>query len=231
MYHWKELHNAICKGDEMTTQTTPRSPLEVARQRLEAAQANLAKLEQQAEERANLGQRFADGETVEQLVESTGWSEERVRSALAAAGVLVPKRRKLTPDDMRQAEVLLRGGSSPRTVSDDLNVATSVIMRLAKDLGITQSARKRTPEQMRDLIALEAQMRRIYGAGFAALGEALRKWRAEHGEQPETEEAGVTVALTPEAPPEEPPVEPVVLTPEEQAKMEESDSNDIENWD
>lgn len=218
MYHWKELHNAICKGDEMATTTPTRSPLEIARARVIAEQEKLAKLEAQEQLRESLGQRFRDGETVDQLMALTGWSEERVRSALAATGALVPRKRKLTPEETDIATGLLRSGSAPRTVADDMNVATSVIVRLAKELGIGAApARKRSPEQMRDLIALEAQVRRIYGAGFAALGEALRKHRAEHGSEQETADTGTS--------------ENVVLTPEEQAKMEEPDANDIANWD
>jgi transcriptional regulator with XRE-family HTH domain len=233
-----------------TAPKTPQSALEAARARVAAEQEKLAKLEA----RASLAERFAAEEiTLEQVAEAMGVSTESARAALVSLGAITPRRRTITFAEEATAKTLLAAGKTTREVADEIGVVETIIRKIARDNNLLRRSTRRSPEKMAELAKLEEQVRGVYGAGFAALGEALRKWRADQASEAAGEpgaddlqpisaalsEATIDLGSEELPPPVAPPPaavpvnEPVGLSPEDEAKMAEPDAQpegDIADW-
>lgn len=223
-----------------TTMTPTQAAIARAKERIAAETARLAELEnsyvQEAELAAQVVTQFQDGASIPAVAAAYGMSENAVRTRLRQAGLLKVKRRGMTGLEGAQATNQLRRGKSVEEVSDDMQIAQSVIRRLAKDLGLITRGGSRTDAQLAELAELEEKFKRTYGAGFSAVGEALRKYRQRvpaGGPEEPSEEGEGEVSIS---------VGGVELSEEDLAKMNTPDSQpehevavpdaaNIEDWD
>lgn len=156
--------------------------VEVARKRVESAQALLDKRERTATARANMANDYDRGKgmRVRAIAEKYAVSEETVRVGLKAQGVYQPQKRVKITDELReQVTADLKAQKSIGEIASNYGISASSVKKIAVDAGVVAKGPgrpRRTDEDMAAVKDLDTDARAIYGAGLLALGTQLRAW-------------------------------------------------------
>jgi hypothetical protein len=120
---------------------------------------------------------YTNNQPISAIVEMSGYSVEQVRRVLADRGLLSVRKRKLDAEETQSVLDALKNGEGVAETVERLNVAESLVRRIAKDAGIVSRKRvnKRTPEEIEKIRVLDAALRKEFGAGLGGLAEVIRK--------------------------------------------------------